>query len=215
MQALFISQRKKMRLGFTLTESAIVLGVIGLIAAAIWAASISVKSRQQFQDGVEIVTEIADRVRGVYTGFPNATVPTDVAAQITANLYPEAILNRNRDNTISPWGGTIYIRFPGAAPRYGFSVEVNIPVALDKIARRDACLGMITRLSGTATSYTSGTAGTLPSNTVPLEPAQGNSPALAFVNAGGWTNVTRSSLDEIMGLFDASECTGVAYYFLM
>ena len=209
------------RRGITLTETVIVLGVIGIVAGAIWATASVVKSRAQMQEAVETVTQIADNVRGVYTGFPNvaaASMPTTTALQIAANLFPAAVVNGGV--TVTPWGGngTYVIEFP-AAPRLGFAVQVNLPTGLDAATSNDACLGMVTRLSGTATNYGGGFAGAgdLPSGALPANPAQGGGPALVFVKpgAGAWLNVTPSTVSAIAtALGGANACTGVSYYFL-
>lgn len=198
--------------GFSLVELAIVLGVMGIISAAIWATANVVRDRQPIQDMVQAVTDVSTRVRGIYSGFPNAAeVPATIADQVTAGLFPLNIVNGN--TTVNPWGGDVSVIFP-QAPMYGFSVQVTLPVAMDRTLRRSACMGMITRLAGTATSYVGGTTGVLPDAVVRLEPAQGVGPSLSFVRAGAaWTNVTGQNFSQISVILNANECTGMAFYY--
>ncbi|MFA6280104.1 MAG: hypothetical protein WC612_04875 [Bdellovibrionales bacterium] len=199
--------------GFSLTETAIVFGVIGLVLAAIWATASVVRERQPIQDTVQLVTEIANNVRGVYSGFSNSTAapPSTPSAQVAAGLFPDSVVNKAEDDTINAWGGTFLIQFP-AAPRYGFSIEMTLPATMDKTDRLTACLGMITRLPATATNYGGGFAGSLPSGLVAIDPTQNNSPSLAFVrNGGAWVPVTKKSVNQITT--DTTDCTGVAFYY--
>ena len=204
------SQRR--RLGLSLVELAIVLGVMGIVAAAIWATASSVKTRQTVQDTVQVVTEIASNVRGVYTGFPNPTTrPTAVAAQIAANLYPPFVVNAAGTDTVNAWGGTIFINMPAAGALNGFSIEFTLPASMSAVDRRDVCTEMVSRLPGTATNYGGGSAGTLPAGAVDLGSGQGGGPALVYVNRGGWANVTG---DAAAALFPAAAtCDGFAFYY--
>ena len=206
--------RRRFYRGFTLTETVIVLGVVGLIFAAIWATASVVRQRQPILDTVQIITDIATNVRGVYTGFPNAPMPAindDVAAQVATNLFPSSIVNEAKDNTVNAWGGQFLLRFP-LVPRYGFSVQVTLPPTLEASDRLDACLGLITRLPAVATNYAGGSVNTLATGTVDIDPVQGNAPSLAFVRDGAaWEDVTQKSVSQI--ITDTTSCTGVAFYF--
>lgn len=204
------------RLGLSLVELAIVLGVIGLVGAAIWATASRVKSRQTVQDSVQIVTEIASNVRGVYTGFSDPTErPLTVAAQIAANLFPMSVVNAAGTNTLNVWGGTISIKFPIVGAFNGFSIEFTLPASVSDVDRREACVSMISRLPGKATNYGGGFAGTLPTGVVALDMAQGGGPSLVYIRDSvvGWKNVTG---DDVATLFPGAEdCDGFAFYFKM
>ncbi len=210
MKKIFLKEPSHRR-GFTLTETAIVLGVVGLIMAAIWATASVVRARQPIQDTVQLVTEIASNVRGVYAGFSTAAPPTSVALQIAANLFPDGVVNSAGNDTINAWGGTFFIRFNNPVG-YGFSIEITLPASMGQAERLDACLGMVTRLPATATNYAGGFTGSLPAALVATDPTQGTSPSLALLRNGvAWENVTTRSVNQIMTTI--TDCLGVAFYY--
>ena len=199
--------------GVTLIELCIVLGIMGIVGGAIWAAASAVRSRQPISDSVQLVTEIATNVRGIYTGFPTASAPT-LQNQIDRGLFPMSIVNEGKDDTINAWGGTVHLNFP-SGNLTGFSIEFTLPSSISRTTRQEACIGMITRNPGSATANPAtgnawSTSGTLPSGGVPaIDSAQGLGPALVFINTGGWKNVTGESVSGI----DWSNCTGFAFYY--
>lgn len=211
----FQSNRKKSRSGFSLTELVIVLGVIGLVSAAIWGASNVVRSKEHIQETVQTVIDISTRVRSVYSGHPNAPgMPLDTASQIQGGLFPLNAMNPAQTATINAWGGAFEIVFPAAAPRYGFSVQINIPATLALVSRQEVCLDLLTRLPASATNYIGGTNDVLPAADVVSQPQQGTGPSLAFVNRSGtWTNVTGQSGGQILAGLGNDGCLGVAFYY--
>jgi len=204
---------KKKKQGIALIELVIVLGVVGFISAAIWAAATKVRGNENINDSVQILLDISSRVRSIYTGFPNANVPKNVAIQITNDFYPENIINKNRSDTVNNWGGTYFVRFDSTPPYRGFSIEVTIPNNVPKDISRDACMGLLTRNKGFATNYSLGTSGTLPTGTVKSEPAQGMGPALTFINVGGWQDTTTDNTVNIINKMGSKACSGVAFYY--
>lgn len=208
--------------GIALTELAIVLGVIGLIAAAIWATASVVHQRQRVEESVNVVTEIVDRVRGVYTGFRNpvAAPPGTTAAQIAAKFFPDSVINPAGNNTINAWGGEILMDF--MSPLYGFSLAMVMPNTLPASVRNAACIDMMTRLPATGKRRVGGPPG--PALTFPDPPpvtessiqfkGQGRDPTFGFVAVGGsWTEVTGLSAGTMMSYLDGAGCEGVAYFF--
>lgn len=204
---------KQSQRGLTLIELCIVLGIMALVGGAIWATSTAVREKTSIQESVQLVTEIATNVRGVYTGFPNAPAP-NLQNQIDRGMFPISVVNETKDDTINAWGGTIRLTFP-VGRLTGFSVVFNLPVTVNAITRQEACMGMATRLPGSATinPATGGAwaiAGTLPSGGVPArDPTQGLGPSLVLINTGAWENVTGESVDAV----DWRDCEGFAFYY--
>lgn len=206
---------KKNKKGLALIELVIVLGIIGVVFGAIWAAASSVREREQIHDAVQVIADISGSVRSIYTGFPQAAVPKNVGAQITGGLYPPSIVNSDSSDTINKWSGTYFIQFDATPPYRGFSIEVTMDSSISAEARRDACLGLLTRIDGFATNYIGGTSDTLPVALIPTEPAQGMGPALTFINNGGWVEATTLTPIEITNLITVPGCDGVAFYYKM
>lgn len=207
------------RQGLSLLELAIVLGVVGLISGAIWVAAAKSRQNQRISDAVALVNEIATNVRGVYTGFRNATPPSTVAAQIAANLYPQSVVNAAGTGTLGPWDNAISIIFPAATPITGFTVQFNLPTSISAADRRQICIDMVTRMGATATNYSGGyVSGVLPSATVPIDGGQGNAPSLAFVfRSGVWVDVTgaiaASGTANSIFTGGTQSCAAFAFYY--
>jgi len=213
-------QAANKRRGVTLVELAIALGVMGFVTAAIWGTASVVRSRQPIHDTVQLVSEIAGNVRGVYTGFSAVAVPpAAIAGQIAAGLYPAGVLNAAGNNTVNAWNGTILIHF-NTAPRFdGFSIEFTLPITIPASERREVCAAMATRLPGTATNYAGGLAGPLPAAAPNIDANQGGGPALTLLNNGAWKNVTGitaisgASASSFFGAGANENCTGFAVYY--
>ena len=66
-----LSLKKTQKRGFTLTELAIVLGVMGLILGAIWGAAARVSANNKTQTAIRGILDI---VSGMRAAFPNGTI---------------------------------------------------------------------------------------------------------------------------------------------
>lgn len=211
---LVLAKGQKKRRGMTLVEIAIVLGVMGIVSAAIWATASAVRARQPYNETASLASDIASNVANIYTGFSStAAPPADIDDQITAGFYPDAVVNAARTDTINAWGGSILVHFQ--TPPTGFSVEFTLPASMTAVSRRDACINMVTRMQGYATNYAGGLTGTLPSAAIPLDATQGPGPALSLVNvAGAWKNVTgNTTIQNLFGAAGSNNCTGFAFYY--
>lgn len=210
---------KKRTRGMTLIEAAIVMGVVGIVLGAVWVASSSVRERQQTEEAIQTITEIADRVRAVYRSYPGIkTVPTTAAAQIAADLLPAQAI-KNDTTTQNGWGGEVKIGFK----RYndwivGFSVMMSLSSDLKIDVRDRACMDVLSRLRPAGTSQT----GYETSNGVPVPsayplPARDNAPdagpIYAYAGSGGWENVSNKNLSDTVSAFGSSGCRQIAFYF--
>ncbi|MDE1901620.1 MAG: prepilin-type N-terminal cleavage/methylation domain-containing protein [Alphaproteobacteria bacterium] len=97
--------------GFTLTEIAIVLGVVGIIVGGIWAAADNVSETRKENDAVAELQTIAHNMMTLMGGRTIPPPPTDndiTAAMITANVIPsyytDQIATAAADN---PWDNGI------------------------------------------------------------------------------------------------------------
>ena len=85
------------RRGFTLTELAIVLGIIGLILGAIWTAAAKVYANNRVTKGVNEVLALVSGVRGTYgSRGVIATTPSDLTgAGISFGWYFTDMIQTN------------------------------------------------------------------------------------------------------------------------
>jgi prepilin-type N-terminal cleavage/methylation domain-containing protein len=108
---LHISMRAKPSLqhrrGFTLTEIAIVLGVMGIILGAIWGAASTVYANKKTTSALQEVLAIVANVRGLYTNgqIPASTVLSPMlinAGQVPSNMVGSC----TGGQWGASWGGT-------------------------------------------------------------------------------------------------------------
>lgn len=116
-----ISNNKKARAmrGFTLTEAAIVLGIVGLILGAIWVAAASVYNNLRVSRTSEQILQIAQNVRSIYSTQNIISANTTALEIARAGGIPKDMMDDpNNPTTIKDvWGGDITInRTTGPAP---------------------------------------------------------------------------------------------------
>jgi len=95
-QKLISNCAKRKQRGFTLTEIAIVLGMMGLVLGAIWTAASSVYTNQRSLHGATAVMQVAQGVRALFgssntTGYAAATVMTPTL--LSAGVIPTDLIN--------------------------------------------------------------------------------------------------------------------------
>ncbi len=107
---MLMNNARNTRRGFTLTEIAIVLGIIGLILGAIWVASGSVYSNLRVSQAATETLMIVENFKSLYGGNRNGQAPngTDITAMaISAGLLPaDMIQTGNTTYALGPWGGS-------------------------------------------------------------------------------------------------------------
>lgn len=92
--------------GFTLTEVAIVLGVIGLIISAIWASASNVYKNKKLTEAQREIMVISQNIRKLYTGRGslNCTTTTDITGpMVTAGVFPADMIVAGKTYPQSPW----------------------------------------------------------------------------------------------------------------
>jgi prepilin-type N-terminal cleavage/methylation domain-containing protein len=131
--------------GFTLTEIAIVLGIIGLILGAIWVAAASVYNAQRLNHANQATLQIAQGVRALYatsssTGY--ATSFDMTSALITANAVP--------NDLVASGGTTLTGPFPGGATGIIATSDGNGFVVVMSGVPKAACISVLSNVGGTA-----------------------------------------------------------------
>ena len=118
--SVFGRQKRACRRAFTLTEIAIVLGIIGLILGAIWTAAARVYVNQRVNKAVTEVLTIANAVRATYSGKGIiSSYSVDLtAAGISFGWFPQDMIQGA--TAVMPWGGNEVVvqadNSPGGAP---------------------------------------------------------------------------------------------------
>ena len=132
-------QRKK---GFTLTEIAIVLGIIGLILGAIWSAAASVYNNQRIAHANTAVLQIAQGVRQLYANTSTidaALAGTDITALVTSAGMTPSDLGTN-DPLTGPFPG-------GSTAVYDTKDNVGFVVEMTGVTAQQ-CISLLTAVGG-------------------------------------------------------------------
>lgn len=137
--------RSKKR-GFTLTEIAIVLGIIGLILGAVWVAAASVYNNQRISHANTALLQVVQGVRALMSTSNSMGTAGDVTAtMISAGVIPSDLVDTATvpNSAFGPWAGSTLKVLTAAATDNAFTVELNgVPKA--------GCIGLITVLGGTS-----------------------------------------------------------------
>ena len=100
-------KQARMKRGFTLTEAAIVLGIVGLILGAIWVAASSVYSNMRVTTASKQLMTVVQNVRSLYSSSTTMGVlaATDLvkAGIFPADTNPSAVTGLGTNG----WGGAI------------------------------------------------------------------------------------------------------------
>lgn len=141
------AQRRK---GFTLTEIAIVLGIVGLILGAIWVAAAGVYNNQKINRANTEILTILQSVRSLYASSGAVGSDTEITNSLCqANVFPGDMVGVAAcgDNSIRhPWGaaGTVHVYSTSSmTANTGDAIQIefiNIP--------RWACISLLTALGG-------------------------------------------------------------------
>ncbi len=98
--------------GFTMTELAIVLGIVGVVLGAIWVASATLYQRYRVNKAVFQITSIVNNMRALYKdrpAFDSGVLTTDLVA---LNVFPSDMIANGLPQ--NPWGATCDSMFGSA-----------------------------------------------------------------------------------------------------
>ena len=177
-------QKKK---GFTLTEIAIVLGIMGMVLGAIWVAASNVYNNQRVNQGQSAVLQVLQAVRTLYAQQAIIAVGNRTAELVQAGVIPTNLIGPG-NTMVTPWGGSMYIG--GTTDGQSVAITLNgMSTAL--------CVGIVSGVAGASHDRT------LQDTSVTAAVA---APAVPAVAAG--TNLTTSVTPKLGGTIAAGTGTG-------
>lgn len=133
-----MGSRRAHRRGFTLTEIAIVLGIVGLILGAIWVAAAAVYNNLRVSHTNTAVLQMVQAVRTLHATQAAITLGDDTAAMIAAGVVPSDMLNGVGGLT-DAWGGRAFVG--GTTDTQGIVIQLNgVPQA--------QCIDLIPQIAG-------------------------------------------------------------------
>jgi len=135
--------------GFTLTEAAIVLGIVGLILGAIWVAAAAVYNNLRVSTASNQLLQIVQSVRSIHA--TQNTVDTGLAGTAGAVLIaraggiPKDMLNdpTNPTEVRNGWNGQVQLASATSAGVAGDSFTITFPSV-----PQGACSDLLTRNTG-------------------------------------------------------------------
>ncbi|MGE0109896.1 MAG: type 4 pilus major pilin [Bdellovibrionales bacterium] len=143
------------RRGFTLTEAAIVLGIVGLILGGIWVAAGAVYNNQRVSTTTTQIMQIVNGIRSLYA--TSTTFTGDETDLANAGVIPRDMLVLDASNAVTDvvnvWNGQVTIA--AAAPATSFTITIeDVP--------RAACSSLLVKFTGPGRDSGLEEAGTTP-----------------------------------------------------
>ena len=156
-----MKSRVRSKRGFTLTEIAIVLGIIGLILGAIWVAASAVYNNLRVSKATTELLQIAQAVRSMYATSSTVDATADMTYSATgthavgagttyiqASIFPSDMVSPVGSPVTSytiqdPWSGDADIVSAKATV-----ASDSFAVDFDKVPQ-SACINMLTSSTGT------------------------------------------------------------------
>lgn len=145
------SHRRKR--AFTLTEIAIVLGIVGLILGAIWVAAAAVYNNLRVSKANTEILSIAQAVRTLYatsSTMTDAAGTDETGSMCKASIFPNDMIPTGgcpavgaASTLINPWNGTVTVTAQtDTVASDSFGIEFNG-------ITQGACITLVTSITGT------------------------------------------------------------------
>jgi len=175
--------RKQKRRGFTLTEIAIVLGIIGLILGAIWAAAAAVYSNMKVNNAERGITYAAQQVHGMFataSGNTGQNADTDITAP---GMFPQDWTYTVGKNVKygNPWNTNITTN---VSYSYVIGNSTYIGIELDNIDD-NGCSALIAYFQSSASSANGGQITGLVGNGLLAKAGNGKAPKIGALPGDG------------------------------
>lgn len=148
--------------GFTLTEIAIVLAIVGLVLGAIWVAAKSVMDSNRADQAVQDISTMAANMRSTFLAvntFSAGSKTDATTAMITAGIIPNSLVS-SATSAKNAWEGKVIIYQTSTDNRHFRISYLNTPP--------DACFRIASQLANLGTSDAPVNLITNGSNSVPI-----------------------------------------------
>ena len=119
-----INDKKHGVAGFTLTEVAIVLGILGIILAAVWLAANAVYSNQRLNKASTQILAIEGKLQTVFQNQNAFDTAATTASYITMGLFP-ADMVQSATVVQNGWRGAVTIKPVTVGTIAGAGVEIT------------------------------------------------------------------------------------------
>jgi prepilin-type N-terminal cleavage/methylation domain-containing protein len=161
--------RRQRRRGFTLTEIAIVLGIVGLILGAIWVAAAAVYNNLRISHMNTAVLQIVQGTRTLYA-TQNQITPGDLSSSlIDAKVIPSDLVAATAGTLVDPWGGTMFVG--------GTSDGLAIAVTINGMTT-SGCVGLVSEIAGTQHDVSLQVSSAVANTDAPATPAMASGAAV-------------------------------------
>lgn len=189
--SLLISLRNRNTKGISLIESTVVLGIAGIIMAAIWGAATIVHRKASVEEAMVQILEITQNMRtlyreiGTFSGTGSFTLGTDITVpMVNAGVFPESMLTPAAPTTPrNPWNTRTRVDV-GPTDLATFRVFLVGPIP------REACAALAATMVG-----------------------RGRPPGLVSMNVGT-TAYNQTQLNTLAsGAIDMANCTSLHLIF--
>lgn len=138
---------QKQSRGFTLTELAIVLAIVGIVLGAIWVAAAQVFAANKANQATQDITTIVANIRSTFLSANSFSSSGDqTTAMVTAGILPSDLLTGVPASPVkNAWNGAVKVTFNPSSNARVFRVSfLNTPA--------DACFRIASQLANIGTS---------------------------------------------------------------
>jgi prepilin-type N-terminal cleavage/methylation domain-containing protein len=135
---------KQRQAGFTLTEIAIVLGIVGIILGAVWVAAKSVFDANKANQAAQDIITIASNIHATYLAANSFTGPITMTQWIAAGVVPSDLIT-SASSASNAWNGAVTITASPSGNNRAFRITYKGTPA-------DACFRIASQLVNLGTN---------------------------------------------------------------
>lgn len=178
------------RRAMTLLESAIVLGIVGLVLGAVWTAGIAVHNNMRISQSFQDLSILTQNIRDLYRGqsqFDRVDGTDITPILIKADVFPISMMNMEKKKPFSPWQSDVTVTIALSKKAFKITYEAGNG---QHASRETFCRNLVGRVAG-----------------------RGRGDGLMEVSAGGSSYTTNSALNNLTALDLSGSCTSASFTF--